>query len=170
MLIFPPNQFNFIARILFFILTLVLIYMFVSIGVKEPDMQDEIFRISVIGLYFKVLYLMYFLITMVVFLAVTIGASLLGVYRIEVDKDDGRIIFTRLLKKTTIQSNQILNYFQTSHRNGIKNWYGAIIQLNDQTKIQLAGQNINNMPAFEKYLATLNVVCAGKGTMRFPFS
>src|SRR5689334_4498856 len=103
---FPPNQLNFIARIFFFVLTLLLVYILATIGLKEPDMKDVIFRISQLHFKFKVLYLMYFLIAVFIYLAVMIAASLLCVYRIEVDKENGTLIFTGLLKKRAIQSTQ----------------------------------------------------------------
>jgi hypothetical protein len=169
MLTFSANSTNIIGRVFFLLLTFILIYIFTNIGLKDHNMAHIIFKIPPLHFKFKVLYIMYFLIAVVIFLAVTIATSLLNINRVEVDMSTGNIRLFSPFKQKTIQINEVTNYFETIHKNAYKEWHGLLIKLKDDTTIQLTGQNINRIGDFKKYLTQKDIVCVGRTRMKFPF-
>jgi hypothetical protein len=170
MLTLPPNSGNFIGRIFFLGITFFLAYLFVHFGLNDPKNEHVIFRITAFHFEFKVLYIMYFLITAIGFLALTIITSLLSIYKIQIDTTTDKIIFIRFLGKKTIQSQEIAEYFKTLHRNALKEFHGLLLKLKDGDAIQVAGQNINSLSDFEDYLIKKQINCIGQKKMKFPFN
>jgi len=169
MLTFSSNSQNLVARVLFFLLTLILIYLFINFGLKEPNNKHVIFKIPLLHFEFKVFYVLYFIIATVLFLAVTIVVSLLSIKKVEVNTFQDSITFTSLLKKETIAINNIADYFETNKGNGYKVFYGLLLRLKDARTIQLAGQNINCLTDLKQYLDEKNITCLGQRKMKFPF-
>jgi hypothetical protein len=170
MLTFPPNSSNFIGRLFFLILTFFLGYLFINFGLKEPNMEKTIFRIKEINFEFKAAYLMYLLIGTVGFLALTIIVSLLGINKIQVDTFLNTVTFISLFSKTTININEIDEYFNTIKKNPYKVFYGLLLKLKDKRPIQLAGQNIKSLSDFRNYLTDRKINYAGQRKMKFPFN
>jgi hypothetical protein len=170
MLTFPTNSANFIGRIFFLVVTFLLEYLFINFGLKEPNNGHVIFKISAIHFEFKAIHLMYFLITTIGFLALTIISSLLSINKIQVDTISDTITFTGLLNKRTIKTNDISEYFETIHRNRFKVFYGLLLKLKDNKTIQVSGQNIKLLPDLKDYLNNKKISCVGQKKMKFPFN
>jgi hypothetical protein len=166
----PANSANFFGRLAFLVVTFFLGYLFITFGLKEANSGHIIFKISAINFEFKVVYIMYFLIATIGFLALTIIVSLLSINKIQIDTFSNTITFIGLLTKKTITVNDINEYQETSHRNRFKIFYGLLIKLKDNTTIQVTGQNIKSLPVFKEYLNDNKINCVGQRKMKFPFN
>ena len=78
--------------------------------------------------------------------------------------------FDGLLRSRTIQADQIVNYIDTIHRNGYKEWPGLILNLKDQSTINIVGQNVEDIPSFKEYLDEIGINRASTKNMKFPFN
>ena len=170
MLTLPTNFANFIGRLLFLIVIFWMEYLFINFGLKEPNNGDVIFRISAIHFEFKVVYILYFLITIIGYLGLTIIGSLLSFNKVQVDTANGSITFVGLFNKRTISTIDITEYFETIHRNAFKVWYGLLIKTNDNKTTQVAGQNIKSLSDLKNYLDDRKISNAGQKKMKFPFN
>ncbi|HEY1872416.1 MAG TPA: hypothetical protein VGG71_15235, partial [Chitinophagaceae bacterium] len=115
------------------------------------------------------IYIMYFLIAIIGFLAFTIIASLLSINKIHVDTSINTITFVGLLRKKTIATNDIHEYFETVHRNAFKSFYGLLLKQKDNGTIQVTGQNIKSLSDLRDYLDTRKIKYSGQTKMKFPF-
>jgi hypothetical protein len=170
MLTLPTNTANFIGRFFFLAFTFIIGYLFINFGLKEANKGPVLFRITVIHLDFKAIYLMYFLIIIVGFLAFTIIDSLLSINQIQIDTVANIITFIKPLDKQTIATDDIKEYFETVHKNAFKSWTGLLIKTNDNKTIQVAGQNVKSLPHFKDYLKQKNIHYAGQKRMKYPFN
>jgi hypothetical protein len=94
----------------------------------------------------------------------------LSVLKVEVQITTDEITLISIIKRETISIHDIKNYFNTIHVNGFKEWQGIILNLNSDKTIQIAGQNIDGVPDFKKYLVEKEIPCLGTRKMRFPFN
>ena len=170
MLTLPTNFANFIGRLFFLVGTFYLGYLFINFGLKEPNNGHVVFRITAIHFEFKAIYLMYFLILTIGFLALTIIDSLLSINKVQVDTTLDSITFVRLFGKQTIATADIDEYFETLHKNAFKGWTGLLIKTKDNKTIQVAGQNIKSLSDLKDYLSERKIFCAGQKKMKFPFN
>lgn len=170
MLTLPTNLTNFIGRLFFLVVTFFLEYLFINFGLKEPNNGYVVFRITQIHLEIKAIYIMYFLIIIICFLALTIINSLLSINKVQVDTTINSITFIKLFGKLTIATIDISEYSETVHNNGLKSWIGLLIKTNDNKTIQVAGQNIKFLSDLKDYLNDRKVFYAGQKKMKFPFN
>jgi len=170
MLTLSTNSANFIGRLFFLVVTFFLGYIFVKLGLQESNNGHVVFRITAIHFEFKTIYIMYFLILIVCFLALTIIVSLISINKVQVDTAIDSITFVSLFKKQTIDTADIIEYFETVHRNPYKVWYGLLIKTKDNTTIQVAGQNINSLSELKDYLEERKISYAGQKKMKFPYN
>jgi hypothetical protein len=170
MLTLPTNSANFIGRLLFLVVTFWMEYLFINLGLKEPNNGHVIFRISAIHFEFKAIYIIYFLITIIGCLVLTIIGSLLSFNKVQIDKANGSITFVKLFNKRTIATVDITEYFETIHRNAFREWYGLLIKTNDNRTTQVAGQNIKSLSDLKEYLDVSKISNAGQKKMKFPFN
>jgi len=170
MLTLPTNSANFIGRLFFLVGTFFIGYLFINFGLKEPNNGHVIFKITAIHFEFKVVYIMYLLIAIIGFLALTILSSLLTVNKVVVDMTSNTMTFIRLFSKQTIAAIDIKEYFDTVHRNAFKSWQGLLIKTSDNKSIQVAGQNIKSISDLKDYLNDKKISCAGQKKMKFPFN
>jgi hypothetical protein len=170
MLTLSTNSGNFIGRLFFLVVTFFLGYLFINFGLKEPNNGHVIFRITAIHFEFKTVYLIYFLIVIIGFLALTIIDSLLSINKVQIDTTLDSITFVRLFSKQTIAIADINEYFETFHKNAFKGWYGLLIKTNDNRTIQVAGQNIKSLSDLKDYLNDKKIFYAGQKKMKFPFN
>jgi hypothetical protein len=170
MLTLPTNSANFFGRVFFLIVTFFLGYLFINFGLKEPNNGNVIFKISAIDFEFKIIHIVYFLITITGFLTFTIIVSLLSFNRIQVDTTSGTITFTGLVSRKIISLGDISEYFETTHRNRFKMFRGLLLKLRDKKTIQVAGQNIESLSDLKNYLDERGINCVGQKKMKFPFN
>ncbi|MEO6455375.1 MAG: hypothetical protein ABIN97_14945 [Ginsengibacter sp.] len=170
MLTLPTNSANFIGRLFFLAVTFLMGYLFINFGLKEPNNGKVIFKITALHFEFKAVYIMYFLIGTIGFLALTILSSLLTVNKVVVDTTSDVITFTGLFGKQTIATVDISEYFETVHTNTFKSWTGLLIKTNDNKTIQVAGQNIKSISDLKDYLDERKIFYAGRKKMKFPFN
>jgi hypothetical protein len=170
MLTLSTNSGNFIGRLFFLVVTFFLAYLFINFGLKEPKMDNVVFQITAIHFEFKAIYVMYFLIIIICFLALTIIDSLLSINKVQVDTTLDSITFIRLFSKQTIATTDINEYFETVHRNAFKSWTGLLIKTNNNKTIQVAGQNVKSLSDLKDYLNERKIFYAGQKKMNFPFN
>jgi len=170
MLTLPTNSANFFGRVFFLIVTFFLGYLFINFGLKEPNNGSVIFKISAINFEFKIIHIVYFLITITGFLTFTIIVSLLSFNRIQIDTTSGTITFTGLVSRKIISIRDISEYFETTHRNRFKMFRGLLLKLRDKKTIQVAGQNIESLSDLKNYLDERGINCVGQKKMKFPFN
>ena len=166
----PTNLTNFIGRLFFLALTFCIGYLFINFGLKEANNDHVIFKITSLHFEFKAVYIMYFLIATIGFLALTILSSLLSVNKVVVDTTSDLITFSGLFSKQTIAAVDIKEYFDTVHQNAYKSWQGLLIKTNDNKSIQVAGQNVKLLSDLKGYLRDKQIFCAGQKKMKFPFN
>jgi hypothetical protein len=170
MLTLPTNSVNFIGRLLYLIVTFWMEYLFINFRLKEPTNGHVIFRIPAIHFEFKAIYIIYFLIAIIGYLALTIIGSLLSFNKVHVDPANSSITFVGLFSKRTIATVNITEYFETIHRNAFKVWYGLLIKTNDNRTTQVAGQNIKSLSDLKDFLDDRKIPKAGQKKMKFPFN
>ncbi len=170
MLTLPTNTANFIGRLFFLVGTFFLGYLFINFGLKDPNNGQVVFRITVIHFEFKAVYVMYILIVIIIFLALTIIDSLLSINKVQIDTTLDSITFVRLFGKQTIATADINEYFETLHKNAFKGWVGLLIKTNNNKPIQVAGQNVKSLSDLKNYLNNRKIFYAGQKKMRFPFN
>jgi hypothetical protein len=168
MLTFSINSANFIGRVFFLLLAFFMIYIFMTLGLRESNNGPVIFSIGTFD--FKPLYLLFFIVAVICYLAVTIAASLLSINKVQVDTSINSITFVGLFTKKTIATVDISEYYQTVHSNAFKVWYGLLIKTSDNKTIQVAGQNIKSLSGFKDYLNDRKIFYAGQKKMKFPFN
>lgn len=170
MLTLPTNSANFIGRVFFLAVIFCMGYLFINFGLKEPNNGHVIFKITAIHFEFKAAYIMYLLILIIGFLALTILSSLLTINKVLVDTTNNTITFIGLFSKQTIATIDIKEYFDTVHQNAFKSWKGLLIKTSDNKSVQVAGQNINSLSDLKDYLNDKKIFCAGQKKMKFPFN
>ena len=164
MLILKTNKGNIIVRCFAFPLPVIMVYLIVKYGFNEPDNNHVLFW------KFKVIHLLYFLIAAILFYMIMLLVGFLSVLKVEVQTTSGEITLISIIKRQTISIHDIKNYFDTIHINGFKEWQGIILNLNSDKTIQVAGQNIDGVPDFKKYLLEKEIPCLGIRKMKFPFN
>ena len=164
MLILQPNGTNIFGRVIMLGIAILMIFLFINYGLKEPDNEQVIFW------KIKVVYILYFVIAVFAFLTLTISISLLNIIKVQADNNTQAITFIYLLYKKTISTNDINNYFVTLHRNRSKVFYGLLLNLKDNKKIQLTDQNIKSLSKFKEYLIDKHIPYLGERKMKFPFN
>jgi len=169
-MVLPTNTLNFALRIFSLIVTFFLGYLFLNFGLNDPGVQKVIFRIQLIHFEFKGLYLMYLLIAAVGFLAVTIAVSLLSINKVQIDTSTGRLTFSSILAKETVNTSEIKEYFETIKTNPYKTFRGLLLNVKGNKPIQVAGQNVKSLSDLKDYLADRNVHFGGTRKMKFPFN
>jgi hypothetical protein len=87
-----------------------------------------------------------------------------------VEIESSEIVFISIIKSEKLTVHDIKNYFETSHRNGFKEWQGLLVILNSGREIQLAGQNLEAISDFKKYLVEKAIPYLGTKSMKYPFN
>ncbi|HLY68211.1 MAG TPA: hypothetical protein VKR53_00700, partial [Puia sp.] len=82
----------------------------------------------------------------------TIIDSLFGIHKILVDTSSDSLTFVGLVSKRTIATVEIVQYFDTIHKNPFKVWYGLQIMTKDKKTIQVVDQNIKSLSYLKDYL------------------
>ncbi len=164
MLILKTNTRNIFARCFAFPFSILIVYLIIHYGFKEPNNNHVLFW------KFKVIHLLYFMIAAMLFYMFMLLLGFLSVIRVEAQIISGEITLISIIKRETISIHDIKNYFDTIHRNGFKDWQGIILYLNSEKIIQIAGQNVDGIPDLKNYLAEKGVPCSGTRKMKFPFN
>jgi hypothetical protein len=168
MLTFSTNLANLIGRLFSLAVTFVLIYVFITLGLKESNNGHIAFKIGTFS--FKSAYILYFLVAIICFLIVTIAASLLSINKVQVDTSIDSITFIGPFTKKTIATKDISEYYETVHKNSFKVWYGLLVKTSDNKTIHVAGQNIKSLSDLKDYLNDKKIFCSGQKNMKFPFN
>ena len=164
MLILKTNTRNIIIRCSVFPFSILLLYLIIHYGFKEPNNNHILFW------KIKVIHTLYFMIAVVLIYMYALMLGLLAVLKVEIHLTSGEITFISVIKRETILIHEIKNYFDTVHLNGYKEWQGIILNLNSEKIIQIVGQNINGVSDLKNYLAENAIQCLGTTKMRFPFN
>jgi hypothetical protein len=145
-----------------------MVYIFMKLALKDFNNGRIIFSIGTFD--FKPFYLLCFIVLVICYLAVTIAASLLSINRVKVDTNTNTLTFIGLFSTKTIVSSDIKEYFETTHRNSFKSFHGLLLKLNDNRRIQIAGQNVGALSDLKDYLNNKRIICGGQTRMKFPFN
>jgi hypothetical protein len=155
MLILKPNTANIIVRLFTIFFSPALLFLIIHYGLKENGNNRII---------------LYFIIAAFVFYLVTVLLTLLAATGVKVETASGEIVFISIIKTEKLTVHDIKNYFETSHRNGFKEWQGLLVILNSGREIHLAGQNLEAISDFKKYLIEKAIPCLGTKRMKYPFN
>lgn len=164
MLILKPNTRNIIVRCFAFPISIFIIFLIVQYGFKEPNNNRVLFW------KFKVIHILYFMIAAIIYFMYMFLLGFLAVIKVEIQIISDEITLISIIKRETISIHDINNYYDTIHRNGYKEWQGIILNLNSKKIIQIAGQNVDGVPNFKKYLVEKAIPCTGTRKMKFPFN
>ena len=152
-----PNKSNLILRTFSLMITCLIAHLLFHYGINESKSSNAIL-------------LMYLMIGIIIFLAVTIISSLLAVNKILIDSPSNTISFFGLFFKIKIRFDDINEYAETVHKIRNKIFYGVLIKLKDGRKIHSAGQNVKSLPLLKEYLSANKIKYTGQRKMRFPFN
>ena len=157
MLTLHSNFHNIIGRLLLTAITFIAGYIIINFTLKEPGNG-------------KAIYLLYFIISILGYLAFTLTFSLLCTNKIVIDKTIDTITFIGLISKQKISSFDIAEYFEIYAYSRSKEWYGILIKTKNKKTIQVVEQNIKSLYNFKCYLDEIKVLNSGKKKMKYPFN
>jgi len=96
--------------------------------------------------------------------------SVFGITKVTVDKNTDTITFISWIRKQTISTKDIENYYATFHINKSTGFLGILVNAKDGKTYQLAGQNLISVADFKQYLIDKGIDYAGERKMTFPFN
>jgi hypothetical protein len=137
---------------------------------KDPQRERVIFSITLQHFEFKLKYIMYFLLFIIVYLSVTLALSLSGINKVHVDTVSDTIKLKSLFTSKTIAVADISKYTVTVHRNRAKVFSGLLLKLCDGKKMQVVEQNVHRVSDLKDYLSEKKVPQGIGEKMKFPFN
>ena len=157
MLTLPTNLPNYIGRLFSIAIIFIIGYLLINFGLKQSSNGN-------------IIYLLYFILIILSYLAFTIIYSLLCINEVQINTNNDSITFVGLISKQTILCVDISEYFETYHKNPFKQWNGILIKTFDNKTIQVTGQNIKLLSNFKKYLDERKIFNSGQKKMKYPFN
>lgn len=112
---------------------------------------------------------LYFLLILFAFLIIIVCISFFGVIKVEINKLDGIITFSRIFSKKSVLKNEITGYYNTFSISKRRIFYGLLIKLENGESVDVNEYNVKSIKEIEQYLAELNIASLGKLRLRFPF-
>ena len=165
MLILQTNKKNILLRCFAVLFMILFVYpFFIKLGLQQFNNGQIIFwKVKLIHLFYLIIIGLSFYLFIVII-------SVLSILKVEIDYTSNTITFISLLNRKTISVKEIDKYYTTIHKNQYKEWNGILLNLKQGKSIQLAGQNLNSIGEFQKYLEDNLITCQGVKKMRFPFN
>lgn len=113
--------------------------------------------------------LLCFLIILLTCVLLPVLLSLFRISRIYIDKQSQIISFITPFVTQKYSIHNITGFFTTTYRNRKRIFMGIILKLDNNTVIELAGQNLLNVKELNNYLLESGVLYMGEKTSFFPF-